>query len=145
MNVFILDNNVDVSARKLFELDAVRARKQIVELCQMLAQSTNEPIPKADGSPYKHNKSLTNHPATKWVSQNRDWSILYLQALIKQYGKQHGCQEALNVFLTQVSSVPSFSKLGWFSKKVDWQELGSDILEATKNYILAKQQGRYSN
>jgi len=148
MNVFILDLDVNVSAKKLFVLDAVRARKQIVELCQMLAQSTNGSIPKVDGSPYKHNKSLNNHPATVWVSANRSWNILYLQALIKEYqeitGKTHGCTAALDVLLTQVIEINNI-QLGWFSKKADWKDLGDNIIDATHEYILAKQKGLYKN
>ena len=58
MNIFLLSPNIKESCEELARLDPVRARKQLVECCQLLATVdhikngfTN--MLKADGTPYK--------------------------------------------------------------------------------------------
>jgi len=150
MNLFILDDDVNRSAKKLRQLDKIRFNKQIVELTQMLAQNTDLRLPKQNGDYYRQNKSLSNHPASIWVNNNRKYCIIYLLALLKVYkectNKEHGCTPAANVLKTTINNeIELTPKLGWFTKKVHYTSLGRDIIEATGIYLMAKQVGFYSN
>jgi len=151
MNIFILDENLKTSAEKLFELDPVRARKQIVELTQMLACCVDVELKKSNGDVYKTPKSICNHPATIWVRANISYCIQYLQELIFAYGKPHGCDEALAQLLF-LSDFRGDVNLGWHTKKVTAEELlgrvvkcNADICEANTLYIKEKLKGNYKN
>ena len=149
MNIFILDADYKKSATKLRDLDKVRFNKQIVELVQVLAQVVDFELPKADGSSYKRNKSILGHPATKWATNNQEWCVSYLGALLAVYefetGKTHACSaayEVLSRYTRLPTSVPDF---GWFSYKVKYTDLANSVIEATGVYLMAKQIGMYSN
>lgn len=73
MNIFRIDINPWDSAKLLFKYDPVRARKQLLESCQILAsvQHINNgktDLLKADGTPYK--AAHPNHPCTKWAANS---------------------------------------------------------------------------
>jgi len=117
MNIFILDEDLKTSARLLFELDPERARKQIVELVQMLACCVDEELKKSDGSFYKKPKSISNHPATLWGRDNIGYCIQYLQELRGAYNKPHGCDDAI-AQLVFLGDYRGGVKLGWHTKRL---------------------------
>lgn len=67
MNVFIIDSNVEKSSEEFARIDPKRARKQLVECCQVLAYvdyhhfATTWMI-RGNGERYKLAKSHKNHP-----------------------------------------------------------------------------------
>ena len=64
MNLFLVDEDHWVSGRMLLAADPVRARKQLVEACQLLANFGT--MIKADGTPY--GKAHPYHPITKHMA-----------------------------------------------------------------------------
>ena len=68
MNIFLLSPDIKESCQELAELDPVRARKQLVECCQLLASvdhiiEGSTDMLRADGLPYK--MVHPHHPITK--------------------------------------------------------------------------------
>ena len=68
MNIFLLSPNIRESCQELAELDPIRARKQLVECCQLLAtvdhiKKGSTDMLRADGTPYK--MAHPHHPITK--------------------------------------------------------------------------------
>lgn len=146
MNVFVMDSNPKIAARLLWELDKVRARKQVVEMCQMLACLTNLNIPKKDGSFYKKPKSIYNHPATIWLRSDLKhitWCIDYLEELVFVTQTQ-GCLNALKVFKQiRPDLIPVNVRFSWITKKTT--QPFSCLFESTKWYIQQKQLGLFKN
>lgn len=153
MNIFVLSNVPYISACLLFDLDKVRARKQIVELCQMLACLYDDDMPKKDGTLYKKPKSINSHPATKWIGEsvaNSSWCIKFLYHLMcistEDKPERHGCYGAYECLkkshlnLPFQNLVPEFR---WLTKKCE--QLDPDIFKAHEMYIEAKQNGLYGN
>jgi hypothetical protein len=144
MQLFVLHQSPSKSAELLFELDRRRAMKQIVELCQMLATLTDEPVPKKDGGFYKKPKSIRNHPVTLGISSKRglkSWAMAYLSELLKCSGNgSHGCLKACSVLSKGWvdEGVPEF---GWFGSVP--MIVPDDIFESYRLYILFKQKGLY--
>ena len=160
MNIFVFEPSPIDSAEYFFKVDPKRARKQIVELCQILAQVTELQIPKVDGAPYKQNESISNHPATIWVRQHKahySYCIDYLHSLLEVFhkivGKQHGCFKASRVLSQDFRNQGYWKiKLGWHTKKASILELigsdatcNEDVMRANKVYLDCKLAGLYKN
>lgn len=101
MQIFFLDEDPEICAKTLWMLSPLHANKQIVELCQMMAQLTDTPVPKINGGFYAKKASIKNHPATKWIARNDSnfkWADKFLVSLLMYYfqkrGIQHGCHLA---------------------------------------------------
>lgn len=81
MNIFLIRESASLSAVAFKQIDPVRARKQLLECCQILASvdilvtgSTN--MLKADGTPYK--LAHQHHPITKRCAEYMDqWDLCY--------------------------------------------------------------------
>jgi hypothetical protein len=152
MNIFALHASHYESARLLFDLDPLRARKQIVELCQMMATLVPYDVPKADGTHYRKNKSIRNHPATIWALDNYGWCRDYLYELLDCYfrrtGKVHGCYSAWES-LGDCSLYVGYPhvKFGWHTKRVALKDfdVGGDVFLANTLYLLAKRDGWFNS
>jgi hypothetical protein len=158
MNIFAVNQDPKKSAEILFELDPVRARKQIVELAQMLACLYKGDLLKKDFTPYKTPKAILNHPATKWLATsvaNSSWSIEFMFWLISEAtgGKEHthGCYNAyLDLQDSPLSDVSRLEYWRWEDVTFTWvsrkcPQLCEDIFQAHILYIKLKQQGFYGN
>ena len=158
MNIFAVHQDPQKSAKILFNLDPVRARKQIIELAQMLACLCDYNVPKKDSTPYKTPSSIRNHPATQWLAisvANSSWAVEFMFWLISvaTEGKErdHGCYKAYETF--QESSLCDVGRLehwDWGDVKFTWvsqkcPQLYEDIFQAHILYIKLKQKGHYSN
>lgn len=84
----------------LWDMNSLRANKQILELCQCLA-ACGLTLHKMDGSVYRITHE--NHPVVKWMQEsdsNLAWCIDFLSALVLEFklrsssGKMHGCTRA---------------------------------------------------
>jgi hypothetical protein len=67
MNVFVIQPNISESSREFAAIDPIRARKQLLECCQILSsvdyhQFGTTWMNRKDGVPYKFPKSHRNHP-----------------------------------------------------------------------------------
>jgi len=158
MNIFATHQDPKKSAGILFELDPVRARKQIVELAQMLACLYEGDLPKKDFTPYKKPKATLNHPATKWLAEDRrntTWAIEFMFWLISEAtnGQEynHGCYSAyLDLQESPLSDTRRLEYWNWDDVKFIWvsqkcPQLREDIFQAHILYIKLKQQGFYGN
>ena len=74
MQIFMLDQDPEKSAEKLFLMDPPRGQKQIVEIAQIVAHTAYTkdlpPFRKINGEEYRILKSISNHPVTRWVSES---------------------------------------------------------------------------
>ena len=143
INIFVFNDNPYLSAKYFYDNDPRRARKQIVELCQMMATIVDKPIRKKDGSLYKKPKSFKNHPATKWISssqKNYSWCWEYLKQLINISGIQ-GCNNAMEDL--KICSDWEGIKFGWHTKKCE--QPYSNIFQSHVWYLNEKLNGKFKN
>lgn len=99
MNLFIVHPDADVSARMLAQADPRRARKQLLEACQLLAAVDHAifgetAMLRADGRPYGN--AHPHHPITLNMRQShRNWLLAYSIALglARQY-RGHACSKS---------------------------------------------------
>lgn len=106
MNLFLIHPDPVQSAQLLAEADPIRARKQLLEACQLLANFGS--MPKADGSLY--GKAHPNHPITRHMALSRAQCLLALrvgQSLASVY-PGHACSRSLAQFCV----CPSFATAG---------------------------------
>lgn len=81
MNIFLIRESASLSAVAFKQIDPVRARKQLLECCQILASvdilvTGSTRMLKADGSPYK--LAHQHHPITKRCAEYMDqWDLCY--------------------------------------------------------------------
>jgi hypothetical protein len=144
MNIFVFDPNPKLSAQYFFLTDPLRARKQVVELCQMMATLVNKPVHKKDGSAYKTPKSFRNHPATKWISvsqKNYAWCWEYLRELIMFTGVE-GCKRAMFDLKPEIQKYDGVS-FQWHTKKCDQPD--PNIFESHRWYLRQKLGGKFKN
>lgn len=83
MNIFILDNDIEKSAKHLNDKHIV---KMLLEHCQMLCAQ----FPKGE-APYR--KTHYNHPCSVWTRasvKNYEWLISYTREMFKEYSKRYG-------------------------------------------------------
>jgi len=157
MNVFVLDPCPYQSAKLLYKLDKVRANKQIVELCQMMATLVSYDVPKKDGTPYKRPVSISKHQATLWVTNNFSWCRDYLYELIIACTcgnpLSHGCYGAWLALGNSPKNTGYYNtKFYFLSKIVPVQDIlgrqpdsNCDILIANAAYIFAKRCGIFQD
>lgn len=153
MNIFAFDEDPRESARTFVALDKIRARKQIVEIFQMMACLYHGDTPKKDGTPYKKNKAMRNHPATQWIEEwiiHADWCLEYafwlMELLTKGGAKNHGCWEAYKLLYSKFALYQAPTErpdFRWLTKKCE--QLDDNIFVAHELYIKAKLNGFYGN
>lgn len=94
MNVFILDESPEASARALAD---VHVGKQLLEILQMFATAHGWQITKLDGGLYQPTHPY--HPVTQFICLSRSftaWCMLYCEYLCvefqSRFHKPHGCE-----------------------------------------------------
>lgn len=101
MNIFLLSPNIRESCQELAELDPIRARKQLVECCQLLAtvdhiKKGSTDMLRDDGMPYK--MAYPHHPITKHMCvsiANHALCIGVAYCLAKIYNT-HACAKSFH-------------------------------------------------
>lgn len=104
MNIFAIQTDIQESCRELADLDPARARKQLVECCQLLASADHlllggTAMTKADGTPY--GKAHPHHPITKNMVMsrpNRDLCLQVASRLATIY-PDHACSESIRNYV----------------------------------------------
>jgi hypothetical protein len=101
MNIFLIDSDPYKSAVQLFAKDPLRANKQIVECCQLLAfveirLTGKTTLRRKDGNLYSATKAQLNHPISVHMSEHRDnynlcWNVLGELVKVKP---THACKES---------------------------------------------------
>lgn len=107
MNIFLIDKDFEASASLFHVVDATRARKQLVECCQLLASADilsrgSTMMRRKDGKPY--GLSHPHHPITCAVAERAaQWRLCYDVAigLAGQY-PTHACSASLIVWSRHV-------------------------------------------
>lgn len=122
MNIFRIDINPWDSAKLLFKYDPVRARKQLLESCQILAsvQHLNNgktDLLKADGAPYK--AAHPNHPCTTWSANS-----------IQQYDMLFQTTEALAELIQDHACSRSFYAA---RRELEYQRIACNTINPSTN------------
>ncbi len=155
MQVFLLSPNYRNNAIQLFDLDARRASKQIVEAVQLLAfvsdsYGYNLPVNK-QGKVYSVKGSHKKHVIVRWLREDSKRLvnlISYVVELSREFYKRRGKLHASSVTLVNwvegnnidILNLPSFSTVswpGWFREDVNFVKTG-DVFEDYKRYIIAQ-------
>lgn len=105
MNIFVTDQNPEISAKNL---DDKRVVKMILESTQLLMTALNS---QGIETPYK--KTHINHPCSIWCRTTREnfkWLIDHCDALCEEYtnrfNKIHKCQQYLTFFVQNIDKIP---------------------------------------
>jgi hypothetical protein len=100
MNIFLINPDALVSAHLFARLDPIRARKQLVECCQLLASVEHaltgaSTMRRDDGQPYK--AAHPHHPITREMRENwYQWALCYDVALsLAQVYRDHACTRTI--------------------------------------------------
>lgn len=110
MNIFLIRPCPSCSAKVFLAIDPVRARKQLLECCQILATVDHilfgaTTMLKADGSPY--GKAHPHHPITKRCAEqvNQYRLCLDVAASLADRLPKHACTASLNHWLFQSNAI----------------------------------------
>lgn len=102
MNVFLLDPAFGLSCKELSMRDPVRARKQLVECCQVLAcvdilRGHPTAMRKADGTQYAPTKSQLHHPicVAAAMSNKMYWLTANVALELAKIYPTHACTKSL--------------------------------------------------
>lgn len=100
MNVFLVHPDAHASSIMLYKADPIRARKQLLECCQLLATADHimcgsTTMMRADGEPY--GKAHTHHPCTRHMVASWDQQFLTMEvaACLAVLLPTHACAKAL--------------------------------------------------
>jgi hypothetical protein len=100
MQLFVLDKSSTVAAKMLWEVDPLRANKQLLECCQCIA-ACGITLPKSNNNGV-YAITHKNHPIVRWMRENPEhlaWAIEFAEQLSRIYttrtGKVHGCDIAV--------------------------------------------------
>lgn len=111
MNIFLINADAMVSAHLFARLDAVRARKQLVECCQLLASVEHaitgaSTMKREDGALYK--AAHPHHPITKEMAENwYQWALCYDVALhLAMVYRDHACAATLRAWSFDDAKIP---------------------------------------
>lgn len=97
MNIFLVHENYATSAKMLAKADPIRARKQLLECCQLLAHF-GLGMYKVDGTPYKlahPNHPITRHMKLSYKNYLLCWSVAYCLA---DLFPSHACSKSFDKF-----------------------------------------------
>ena len=138
MNVFVLDDNIELSASYLCDKHIV---KMTLETAQLLCTNYY-------GSPYKPTHS--NHPWSRWLrfsSYNWFWLMSYFDAVLNEYSyrynRVHKCKEVYNWLNSDLKFRDSFVNND-FSKITDMpqcmppQYYDEDVVKSYRKYYLGE-------
>lgn len=145
MNIFLLSPNIMESCRELAELDPIRARKQLVECCQLLAtvdhiKKGSTDMLRADGTPYK--MAHPHHPITKnmIVSSANHALCTSVAYWLSKINRLHACTKSFDNWLISHYSYVFSGDLCVVRKNHDTVYV-DDIIEYSelmRPYVLAK-------
>lgn len=110
MNVFLIHPDAAESARQLAALDPIRARKQLVECCQLLASVDHHwdgrtTMRRADGFDYK--AAHPYHPITIEAGKNLyQWKLIVdVAAGLADVYPNHGCARSFRYWSNRTINV----------------------------------------
>ena len=138
MNIFILDKDIQKSARYLTNRHSV---KMILEQSQILCSVHH--FYESENVPYR--KTHINHPCTIWTRtslSNYKWLIDYTQAMIHEYkyryDKIHACQKVLDWCKENIPrNIPDIG-LTEFAQAMPEQYRNKDVVKAYRSYYIGE-------
>lgn len=103
MNVFLIQPDIRASCEELAKLDPIRARKQLVECCQVLASVEHAltgkcTLIKANGQPY--GRSHPHHPCVVQACKAfKQWNLTYEVAFqLADVFPAHACAKSFRAW-----------------------------------------------
>lgn len=133
MNIFILDNNIELCAQYHCDKHVV---KQILETCQILC--TAHHIWGTENVPYR--KTHENHPCSRWVRESKGnyyWALEFGIALCREYthryGKNHKCERVLEWCALNNPQVEKF-EMTPFALAMPDEHKCDDAVKSYRNY-----------
>ena len=138
MNIFVLDQDVDVAAQWHVDRHVV---KMPLETAQMLCTARHELGCTPESIPYR--KTHTNHPCSVWARKSLanykwlcDMGIALCKEYTHRYGKVHKCEAIIEDCIknTPVHNVFEYLELTPFPQAMDEEYKMSDPVIGYRNY-----------
>jgi hypothetical protein len=149
MNVFLLQSNIDESSKEFAAIDPLRARKQLLECCQILScadyhQFATTWMARKDKVLYKFPKAHRNHPvvlASAFSYDQFELTRLVAEGLAKQF-PNHASSESLSIWNSQRLHFNKWSKRGLTSCRTGYPitlvETLSEYAGLMRQYLMNK-------
>jgi len=150
MNLFLLQSDIEESAKEFSSIDPLRARKQLLECCQILScadyhQFNTTWMQRKDKVLYKFPKAHRNHPvvlAAAFSFEQFELTKLVAESLARQF-PNHASSESLSIWNHKRQTYTNWSKKGFTSCRTGYPiTLVSTINEYAnlmRQYVLNKQ------